>query len=56
VTFSLEHLPFGSFSSAEDLKDTAMCALEAGPGSCPQPALLFLDCSSMGSASPPFPD
>ena len=31
-------------------------SLEAEPGSCPKAALLFLDCSSLFSVSPPFPD
>ena len=31
-------------------------SLEAEPGSCPKAALLFLDCSSVISASLPFPD
>ena len=30
--------------------------LEGEPGPCPKAALLSLDCSSMVSASPPFPD
>ena len=36
---------------------TVICvALEAKPGSCPKAALLFLHCSSLVSASLPFPD
>ena len=31
-------------------------SLEGEPGPCPKAALLFLDCSSLVSASPPFPD
>ena len=30
--------------------------LEEKPGPCPKVVLLFLDCSSLLSASPPFPD
>ena len=30
--------------------------LEEEPGPCPKFALLILDCSSLVSASPPFPD
>ena len=36
---------------------TVLCvSLEAKPGSCPKAALLFLHCSSLVSASLPFPD
>ena len=31
-------------------------SLEAEPGPCPKAEPLFLDCSSLISASPPFPD
>ena len=31
-------------------------SLEVEPGPCPKPALLCPDCSSLVSASPPFPD
>ena len=31
-------------------------SLEGEPGPCPKAALLFLDYSSLVSASPPFPD
>ena len=31
-------------------------SLEEEPGLCPKAALLFLDFSSLVSASPPFPD
>ena len=31
-------------------------SLEVEPGPCPKAALLFLDCSSLVSESPPFPD
>ena len=31
-------------------------SLEVEPEPCPKAALLFLDCSSLVSASPPFPD
>jgi len=45
-------LPFlGGFSSAERLKNTVMYI-----PFCPKAAMLSLDCSSLVSASPPFPD
>ena len=43
----------GSFigGSAEELKDIATICLEEEPGSSPRVALLFLNCSSLVSAS-----
>ena len=36
---------------------TSLCvSLEREPGSCPKAVLLFLDCFSLVSASPSFPD
>ena len=50
-------LPFvGGFSSVKSSKIVLCAPLEAEPGPCPKAALLFLDCSSLVSASPPFPD
>ena len=52
-----EDLPFvGGFSSTEGLKDVVGIFPEEEPGPCPKAALLSLDCSSLVSASPPFPD
>ena len=42
--------------SAKQLKDVLMCILEGESGPCPKAALLFLDCSSLVSSSPPFPN
>ena len=50
-------LPFvGGFSTRERLKDIVMYIPQEEPGPCPKAALLSLDCSSLVSASPPFPD
>ena len=47
----------GALGPAEELKDILLCIfLEEDPGPFPKAALLFLDCSSLVSASPPFPD
>ena len=43
------------FSSAEELKDV-MCIPLGGTRPCPKAALLFLYCSFLVCASPPFPD
>ena len=37
-------------------RDLVTEQLEVEPGPCPRVALLFLDCSSLVSASPPFLD
>ena len=51
VVLSSFHV-LGGFGCAEEL-----CVfLEEEPGPCPKAALLFLDCSSLVSASPPFSD
>ena len=54
VNFS--HL-VGISVSAKQLNILLLCvSLEGEPGPCPKAALLCLDCSSLVSASPPFPD
>ena len=48
--------PCGGHNSAEELKDIVIYIfLEEEPGRCPKAALLFLDCSSLVPAFPPFP-
>ena len=58
VSGSSWHLPFfGSFSSAEEVRDISPHDGPWGENKiCPQAVLLFLDCSSLVSASPPSPD
>ena len=57
---SSQHLSLvGGFKSTEELEDIQILlsvSLEEKPGPCPKAAPLFLDGSSLVSASPPFPD
>ena len=53
VNFS--HLE-GVSVSAKQLEDITCVSFEGGPTTCAKAALLFLDCPSLVSASPPFPD
>lgn len=46
----------GGFSSAEKLEDIVMYIPSEGTRILPEAALLFLEGSSLVSASPPFPD
>ena len=39
----------------KSLKILLSVSLEVEPGPCSKAALLFLDCSSLASVSPPFP-
>ena len=50
------HIPHvRGFSFVEELRKLCI-SLEAEPGPCSKAILLFLGCSSLVSASPPFPD
>ena len=45
------------FQYLQDSSKVLLCiSLEGEPGPCPKVVLLFLDCSSLVSAFPPFPD
>ena len=46
----------GDFILQENSKILLGLFPEEEPGPCPKAALVFLDCSSLVSASPPFPD
>ena len=50
------YLPPVAFSSIKSSKILLCVSLEAEPVLCPKAALLFLGCSSLVSASLPFPD
>ena len=58
-TVNFSHL-VGVSVSAQQLKDIVMCIPcgggARGAGPCPKAVLLFLDCPSLVSASPPFPN